>query len=166
MSLDDANLLEILCTRTNGELRAALECFTIEYKKPLADIIRSKSSYKNYREFVLKILDCEHDEDMKPCDFEVATALANELYAAGGARSLGFDPEPFHRILCNINHVQFESINQVYPKQQLLKDIASKIGGDFQLAVVTRCADKFEYLAGRLNDSLARWSPNNEAICR
>ena len=39
------------------ELRMAINHYFTEYKKSLLDIVRSKASYKNYRDFVLKILD-------------------------------------------------------------------------------------------------------------
>ena len=39
------------------ELRMAINHYFVEYKKSLLDIVRSKASFKNYRDFVLKILD-------------------------------------------------------------------------------------------------------------
>eukprot|EP01034_Spumella_vulgaris_P028550 gene28550-35431_t len=166
MSIDDANFLEIICTRTNAQLYAAMETFSATYKRDLPDVIKAKCSYKNYRDFVLKILECEHDESNQKYTISEAKQLADELYAAGAARSIGIDPEPFIRILGNISNLQFEQINEYYPKQQLLKDITTKTGGDFQLAILTRCADKFEYLAGRLETSMKGFSPNTECICR
>ena len=38
----------------------AIHHYFTEYKKSLLDIVRSKASYKNYRDFVLKLLEvCE-----------------------------------------------------------------------------------------------------------
>jgi len=76
-SNDDDNMLEILCTRTNNELRNACEAYYTEYNVNLRDLIVSKSSmYKNYRDFVLVILSCEKDESNRPLDDDIA-----ELYA-------------------------------------------------------------------------------------
>ena len=166
MSIEDANLLEIICTRSNAELSAALECFATTYEKQLPDVIKAKSSYKNYREFVLRILECQHDESNEKLSQQEAQYYANELYNAGAARTIGMDPEPFIRILSNISIVQFEQINEEYPKKQLIKDIQAKTGGDFQLALVTRCTDKYDYLAQRLDQALKGFSPNTESICR
>lgn len=167
MSVDDAGLMEILCTRTNVDLRQAIFAFSQVYKRDLIELIRSKCTQKNYREFVMKILDCNRDEDNVPFDPVTAKAYADELYKAGAARSFGFEPEPFIRILSNINHVQFDSINNQYPNRQLLKDIQAKLGGDFQLAVVTRCTEKYDYFANRIETALRGYiSSDTDTLCR
>lgn len=38
MSLDDAGLLEIICTRSNIELKMILACFAATYKKDLVEV--------------------------------------------------------------------------------------------------------------------------------
>lgn len=63
--------------------------YLTEYGKHLPDLVKSKSSYKNYREFMLKVLDCKRDEEHKPFDAETAQSYATELYNAGGGRSIG-----------------------------------------------------------------------------
>lgn len=166
IGLDDQGLLEVICTRSNVELRTAMEEYQRHYKKDLVEIVRSKSSYKNYREFVLKILECNHDEDNEVFPDDLARQYAKELYDAGAGRTIGMDPEPFIRILANVSRKQFESINQHYPSQQLVKDITAKLGGDFQLAVLTRCQDKYEYLASRIENALKGFSPDKETLSR
>ena len=75
-------------------------------------------------------------------------------------------PEPFIRIFSTINRAQFESINDQYKDRQLIKDITSKLGGDFELAVLTMCADKYEFLAGKLEKFLKGYSADKDGICR
>eukprot|EP01038_Epipyxis_sp_PR26KG_P011047 gene11047-14832_t len=166
MSLNDEDLLEILCSRSNNELKNAIDTYATEYGKSLEEIIKLKASYKNYREFLLQILECNKDEYNRPLDAQVASMYANELYTATQSKTIGIDPAPFIRILSKINHQQFESINEQYPKQQLMQDIKNKLGGDFQQAVVTRCSDKYEYLAGRIEKAIKGFSPDTECICR
>lgn len=166
MSMDDAGLLEIICTRTNLELRKTLIAFQEMYKKSLVEVVKSRSTYKNYREFVLKLLECNRNEEEVRFPEVVARGYANELYQAGAARTIGMEPEPFIRILANISYKQFESINDFYPGKQLIKDIQSKLGGDFQLAVLTRCTNKYDYLATRIETALKGWSPDKETLCR
>lgn len=74
---------------TRIELKAAIDCYLTEYGKYLPDLVRTKSSYQNYREFILKVLECKRDEENKPFDRDTARQYANELYDAGGARKLG-----------------------------------------------------------------------------
>eukprot|EP00599_Poterioochromonas_sp_BG-1_P004842 CAMPEP_0173141554 /NCGR_PEP_ID=MMETSP1105-20130129/5567_1 /TAXON_ID=2985 /ORGANISM="Ochromonas sp., Strain BG-1" /LENGTH=371 /DNA_ID=CAMNT_0014054787 /DNA_START=938 /DNA_END=2053 /DNA_ORIENTATION=+ len=112
------------------------------------------------------MLECNRDESDEKFPTEIAKQYAKELYDAGAGRSLGFDPEPFTNILVNINAAQFESINEHYPNRQLVKDINSKLGGDFQMAVLSRCTNKYEYLANRIESALKGWSPDKETLCR
>ena len=54
-------LLHQVCTFNQNhllcppELKAAIDCYLTEYGKYLPDLVRSKSSYQNYREFMLKV---------------------------------------------------------------------------------------------------------------
>lgn len=89
MSLDNAGLVEVLATRTNLELKKAIISYNDHYKKDLYEIIKNKSSYKNYREFVLKMLECSRDESDQRFDPETARRYAKELYDAGAGRTLG-----------------------------------------------------------------------------
>ena len=82
------------------------------------------------------------------------------------SNGVGVVAEPFIRILSTINRSQFDSINEQYKGQQLTKDITNKLGGDFELVVLTMCADKYEYLASRLEKFLKSNSSNKDGICR
>ena len=77
-------------------MKAAIDSYLTEYGKYLPDLVRTKSSFQNYRDFVLKILECKRDEENKPLDRDTATHYANELYNAGGARKLGEEPRCSH----------------------------------------------------------------------
>jgi hypothetical protein len=166
IGLEDENLIEVVMTRTNAELRAAIDAYSREYNKDFVEIVKYKSTFKNYREFMLRVLDCERDESNDAFDDATATAFAKELYEAGAARSLGIDPEPFIRILPNINQRQFEAINRKYRDQQLIKDITSKLGGAFEMAVIARCSDKYEFLAKKVEKALKGFSVDKETLCR
>lgn len=96
----------------------------------LLQILKARCPYKNYKDFVLRILECDRDETNKRFDLQTARTLAGELHAAGAARTLGFEPEPFIRILSTVSRAQFESINDVYPNKCLVKDITAKLGGE------------------------------------
>jgi len=162
LSLQDEMLLEIICTRSNRELRQALHRYTAEYKKNLVDVIRAKASFKNYRDFVLKVLECDKDEEQLPLDDDTAKQCAVELHTGMASKYID--------ILANVSHTQFESISamytKLYPGKDLKKEICSKIGGDFQQAVMIRCTDKYEYLAKRIETALSGWSLDNESLCR
>lgn len=71
------------------ELKAAIEVYLNEYGKHLPDLVKSKSSYQNYRDFMLKVLECKRNEENKPLDVATAKKYADELYNSGGQRKLG-----------------------------------------------------------------------------
>jgi hypothetical protein len=79
---------------------------------------------------------------------------------------IGMVPEPFIRIFATINRAQFESINEKYKGQQLIKDITSKLGGDFELAVLTMCSDKYEFFAKKVEKCLKGYSADKDGLCR
>ena len=75
-------------------------------------------------------------------------------------------PEPFIRIFSTINRAQFESINEKYKGQQLIKDITSKLGGDFEQVVLAMCADKYEFFAKKVEKCLKGYSADKDGLCR
>lgn len=166
ISLEDENLWEILCTRSNEELKAAIDIHLDLYQKHFPDIVKGKCSYKNYREFMQKVLKCERNELLLPFEEEDAEKYAGELLKAGAERAIGVNPEPFIRIFSVINKPKFDSINRCYPEERLVDDIKKKLGGDFAMAVLTMCSDKYEFLAGRIDSSLRAYSPDKEMLCR
>lgn len=165
MSVQDENMLEIILTRTNAELRDISEQFLSDYGKSLTEAAASHS-YKNYRDFVAKVLECNRDETDTPFDEETAGRLAKEIYAAGAGRTVGIEPEVFIRVFSTINMPQFNSINEKYNNKRLLEDIGKKLGGNFAIAVKIRCTDKHEYLAGRLGTAFKSYSPDKDLIAR
>ena len=78
----------------------------------------------------------------------------------------GMVPEPFIRIFSTINRAQFESINEKYKGQQLIKDITSKLGGDFEQIVLAMCADKYEFFAKKVEKYLKGYSADKDGLCR
>lgn len=154
MSNQDENILEIVMTRSNLELRFAQESYNETYKSNFKDII-SKNSYKNYREFMLLVLECRRDEENCPLEPEKAAAYAKRLYDAGAGKTIGTDVKPFIEIFSKLSKAQFDSINEVYKGRQLQKDIESRLGGDLAKALKIRCMDKYKYLAWRLSKAFA-----------
>lgn len=71
--LDEEGFIEIVSTRTNDQLRDAVEEYLEAYGKSLPDIVTAKTSNKNYRELLLKLLECNRDED-----YEVGAVMADD----------------------------------------------------------------------------------------
>lgn len=190
LTLNDKLLLEVLCTRTNSELFQAMLEFKKITARDLREVLEKRCTYKNYRTFVLALLQCKRDESGINLDQTQAHTYATELYSAGAARSIGADSNAFINILTPLGHEQVASLLEAYPpnKQQqkpshvykpgqknvveirelhpLVRDIQSKFGGDFQLALTMFCTDKFELLSQHLEDAMNGFSTDKETICR
>jgi len=50
------------------------------------DVIRAKASYKNYRDFVLRVLECDKDENEVPLDDDTAKQCAVELQTGAASK--------------------------------------------------------------------------------
>lgn len=190
LTLNDKLLLEVLCTRTNSELFQAIQEYRKITSRDLKEVLERRCTYKNYRAFILALLQCKRDESGLYLDEFQARSYSTELFNAGAARSLGADSETFIRILTPLGHEQLSSLLDAYPpnKQQekrsnvykpqqnniveikevhpLIRDIQSKFGGDFQLALTMFTTDKFELLSQLIEDAMSGFSTDKEAICR
>lgn len=62
-------------TRTNKQLAAALGCHADNTGTPLKEIL-TKSSYKNYSNFMAKVLECKRDENNEPFEDHIAQKYA------------------------------------------------------------------------------------------
>ena len=146
---DDA-LIEIFATRTNEELRLAIEYHDQNNEVCVEDLFKQKISYTNFRSFMIACLECKRDETFDTLEEYICKDIADVLFEAGAGRVIGADPVPFIRHFSVINHAQFLTINQKYPKKALFKDIEKKFGGSFEKAMKAFASDPFELLAERI----------------
>jgi regulator of replication initiation timing len=169
-NISDTDVIcEIFATRSNQELRLAVEVYDSENVKPFAEVIQTKG-YANYRKFMTEVLKFDRDETLDSFSKPEAKALAEELYKAGAGRLMGVDPEPFIRIFSKINNYQFDSISDeyanLYKKKVLKDDIAKKFGGDLENVLLSRCYSKYAYLAIRLDKAFRGLSVDKETLSR
>jgi hypothetical protein len=87
--IENKTMMIITLPTTLAELKSAMEVYLNDYGKHLPDVVKSKSSYENYRNIMVKVLECNRNESDRPLDAAAAKILADELYNAGGARNLG-----------------------------------------------------------------------------
>lgn len=164
--INDTDVIcEIFATRTNQELKLAIEMYDSENAKPFKVVMESKG-YANYRKFMQEVLELNRDETLDSFPKQEAMALAEELYKAGAGRTIGADPEPFIRVFSRINSYQFDSINEVYKKKKLKEDIQKKFGGDFANALLSRCQSKYAFLASRLENAFKGMSTDKNTVSR
>jgi Annexin len=162
---DQDVICELFATRSNQELKCAMEYFDSQSVKTYKETILSKG-YANYKKFMEHVLLLNRDETLDSFPKQEAAALADELYKAGAGRTLSVDPEPFIRVFSVINPYQFESINEQYKGKKLKEDIKKCFGGDFGAALLSRCSTKYAYLASRIEASFRGMNPDKNSISR
>lgn len=173
LGCSDKPLVEILSTRTNAELKEAAR----EWKKEFPDendmVERIKSETggmlkKNYGKWIDTLL--EFDRDESDVISQNVDELAERLYKAGAARTMGCDEDVFLEILCKASEKNIMAIRQAYetkyPGRDLVKDVASKMTGDLEFSVLARVRPTFDFLAKRIYDACKGFGTDEEIIAR
>nr|KAG5708245.1 hypothetical protein BaRGS_021179 [Batillaria attramentaria] len=166
---DEAALIEILCSRSNAEIKQIKELYKSHFKKDLEkDIISDTSG--DFKRLLVAQLNGSRDE-RAVVDPTLAMQEAQELYKAG-VKKLGTDEETFNRILCLRNYGQLRATFDAY-KQVSGKDIEdsikSEMSGNLEngfLAIVRVARNTPAYFAERLYKSMKGAGTNDQALIR
>mmetsp|Transcript_3601 Transcript_3601/g.5585 ORF Transcript_3601/g.5585 Transcript_3601/m.5585 type:complete len:539 (-) Transcript_3601:148-1764(-) len=146
-------IIEIVSTRTNRELRGALDWYKAQHGKDFAEVVRSKS-YRNFGALMSGVLECRRDESGSGFDPEFAACVASNLETAATKK----DADVYVQVFSNLSYQQFLSVNAVYRGNNLVEDL-KKFSGDFYSLLCARCTHKYALLCGRLmedKDSISR----------
>ena len=169
---DDKNLLEVLSTRTNAELKEALFAYAHEYEGEdiIARIKDETGGFlkKNYGAWVDCLVEFDRDETTNvPNNVD---ALAEELYEAGAGKTFGCDEDVFLRILCKANELTCIAIRDAYnsqhPDRDFYKDIEKKMGGDLEFAILARVKPKIDFFCDRIRSATKGFGTDEEGIAR
>lgn len=101
-------LVDILCTKTNAEIKEIVKTYEDLYGRPLAEHMCSETS-GHFRRLLTMIVTGVRDES-GTIDVALAREQAEQLYSAGEAK-LGTDEEVFNRIMA---HGSFEQLRLVF----------------------------------------------------
>lgn len=107
-------LVEILCTKSNADIREIVKTYEDLYNRPLAEHMCSETS-GHFRRLLTMIVTGVRDES-GTVDTALARDQAEKLYAAGEAK-LGTDEEVFNRVLA---HGSFEHLKIVFEEYKQL----------------------------------------------
>jgi hypothetical protein len=178
MGCADYNLMEILTTQTNADLKAACEHYQTEFGENMIERISSETAglMKNDYNAWAKCL-CEFDRDETiPVEGgglsqEQINQLATELYEAGAAKMMGCDEHVFMRILCKANDATCAAILAAYPRvtpkgRDLIADVKSKFTGDLEFAVIARLRPRYQFYATQIYRACKGLGTDEEALVR
>lgn len=128
-------LVEILCTKSNAEIKEIVKTYEDLYNRPLAEHMCSETS-GHFRRLLTMIVTGVRDES-GTVDTALAREQAEKLYAAGEAK-LGTDEEVFNRVLA---HGSFEHLKIVFEEykrlsgQSIEQAIKHEMSGELALAM-------------------------------
>jgi len=166
LGTDDGQLIEVICTRNNLELRLMKEAYMRVYhvncEKDVAD--DTSGDYKN---LLLAVLQGNRPES-QPVNVEQAKQDAQRLYAAGEGR-LGTDEKTFIEILTQRSFPQLHLINECYgtvAKHSLESGVSRETSGNFKKALKVLLTPKDEYFANRIHESIKGVGTNDKKLIR
>lgn len=155
---DESTLVEILCARSNAEIKAIKEAYQKEIGRNLEEDLMSETS-GNFKRLLVSQCNANRDESQN-VDAAKAQQDAKEIYEAG-AGQWGTDEAAFNAVLCSRNAAQLRATFASY-KSQFGKDIEevleSETSGtlkDGYLAIVKYVRDAPAFFAERLHKSMA-----------
>jgi annexin A7/11 len=166
---NDEALVEVLCSRSNEEIKKIIE----EYKRQFNDDLERKVSSDtsgNYKKFLISLLQCQRSENSVPND-EECKKLAEELYKAGEGK-LGTDEETFNRIFAITSPPELFSINTFYSqlsKRSLSEAVDKEFSGNLKLALSTILESTISpqnYYAKRINKAVKGLGTNDKMLIR
>lgn len=111
---NESALVEILCTKTNEEIKEIVKTYEDLYDRPLAEHMCSETS-GHFRRLLTLIVTGVRDE-RGTVNAALAKEQAEKLYAAGESK-LGTDEEVFNRIMA---HGSFEQLRLVFEEYKQL----------------------------------------------
>lgn len=151
-------LIEIMCSRTNGEIAEIKRVYRQLYKQELEhDIIGDTSGH--FQRLLVSLSAAGRDESTRTDPLK-ANQDAHALHRAGEQR-LGTDEACFNAILASQNYSQLRLVFQEYQKitgHSIEKAIEAEFSGDIKsglLAVVSCVQNRAAYFAKLLYDSMA-----------
>jgi annexin A7/11 len=158
MGTEESTLIEILCPKSNEEVRSLVAKYEEMYDRPLAEHLCSEVS-GHFRRLMTLIITGVRDP-AGTTDPDQAREQAEQLYEAGEGK-LGTDEEVFNRIFAHASFAQLRLVFDEYKNltgrsiEQALND---EVGGDLAeaLSAIVECVQSpSAYFANRLHKAMA-----------
>ncbi|XP_075866286.1 annexin A7-like [Microcebus murinus] len=162
-------LIEILCTRTNQDIREIVRCYQSEFGRDLEKDIRSDTS-GHFERLLVSMCQGNRDENQS-VNHQMAQEDAQRLYQAGEGR-LGTDESCFNRILATRSFPQLRATMEAYSRMAN-RDLLSSVGREFSgyvesgLKTILQCAlNRPAFFAERLYCSMKGAGTDDSTLVR
>lgn len=136
LGTDEACIIEILCTRSNSQIKQIKDRYKKEFKQDLEKDLRNDTG-GHFQRILTGLSTGGRSED--PADVAKAHADAKILYEAGEGK-LGTDESEFQRILLTRSRDHVREVISAYnklSKKTLEEAIKSEMSGDIERAYLT-----------------------------
>lgn len=169
LGTDEDALIEILCTRSNSQIKAACEAYKKKTGHTLEDDIRGDTS-GHLRRLLISMANGGRMEE-QGTNVEKARADAARLYQAGAAK-LGTDESTFNAVLASQSYSQLRAVFDEYQRQfgkSIEQVIESETSGDLKkgyLTVVKMVKNRHAYFAEKLYKSMKGAGTDDKTLVR
>ena len=162
-------MIEILCTRTNQEIREIVRCYQSEFGRDLEKDIRSDTS-GHFERLLVSMCQGNRDENQN-VNHQLAQEDAQRLYQAGEGR-LGTDESCFNMILATRSFPQLKATMEAYSRmanRDLLSSVSREFSGNVEsgLKTILQCAlNRPAFFAERLYYSMKGAGTDDSTLVR
>ncbi|CAI9177658.1 unnamed protein product [Rangifer tarandus platyrhynchus] len=162
-------LIEILCSRTNQEIREIVRCYQSEFGRDLEKDIRSDTS-GHFERLLVSMCQGNRDENQN-VNHQLAQEDAQRLYQAGEGR-LGTDESCFNMVLATRSFPQLKATMEAYSRmanRDLLSSVSREFSGNVEsgLKTILQCAlNRPAFFAERLYYSMKGAGTDDSTLVR
>ncbi|XP_020646858.3 annexin A7 [Pogona vitticeps] len=162
-------LIEILCTRTNQEIRDIVYCYKTEFGRDIEQDIRSDTS-GHFERLLVSMCQGNRDEN-QTVDYQKAQQDAQRLYQAGEGK-LGTDESCFNMVLASRSFPQLKATVDAYSQvanRDLLSSISREFSGNVErgLKAILQCAlNRPAFFAERLYHAMKGAGTDDSTLVR
>jgi len=166
---DDQGLVEVLCIRTNAEIKAFAAAYKTKYKTTLEKDIAGDTS-GHFKRLLVSLLQANRDEN-PAVDQAKAEQDARKLYDAG-EQKLGTDESTFNMVLVSRSNEHLRAVFDEYRKvagKDIEDSLKSEMSGDLLngfLTVVRCIKDKPSVFAKVLHKSMKGLGTDDNSLIR
>ncbi|XP_033112460.1 annexin-B12-like isoform X2 [Anneissia japonica] len=166
---DEKALLEIMCTRSNSEIKAIKEAYKKVNKRDLEKDLMSETS-GHFKRLMVSCCQAARDESTA-VDEGKANADANAIYQAGELK-WGTDESEILRVLATRSRPQLNATFDAYARissKTIEEAIKSETSGDLKdgfLAIIGCARNTPQYFAHRIHDAMSGAGTKDDQLIR
>ncbi|CAH8513689.1 unnamed protein product [Schistosoma turkestanicum] len=167
---DEGALIEILCSRTNAQIKQIRETYAkIFPNRDLEADVKSDTS-RHFKRVCVALLQANRDESLK-VDMELVRKDAENLYRAG-EQKLGTDESRFVQVLISRSFAHLRLLFEEYStigKKNIEDTLKAEMHGDTLqafLSIVSCIKNKPKYFAEKLHKSMKGLGTDNRTLIR